>query len=92
MNRLSLALGNAVFQLEREKLRFALIGGLAVSARTEPRFTRDAVDIKSLLEAADAKEPTRARKAVKLITARGFQRGRDLVASQESAIKQAQPV
>jgi predicted nucleotidyltransferase len=28
--------------LERVRVRFALVGGLAVSVRTEPRFTRDA--------------------------------------------------
>ncbi len=200
MNRLSHAIGNAVAQLEKQKLEFALIGGLAVSARTEPRFTRDAdfavavstdqeaeaavrqflqagyrvvstveqdavgrlatvrlsrataespdvvvdllfassgiereiveaadrfeildkitvpvctighllalkilsqdensrpqdaADIKSLLEAADETELTRAREAVQLITRRGYHRERDLVAALESAIKRMRSV
>ena len=115
----------------------ALVGGLAVSARAEPRFTRDAdgveidvltassgieaeiveaadeldvidgirvpvaatghlialkllsvapgretdvADLHSLAKAADAGEWDRAEAAVSLITARGFHRGRDLVA------------
>ena len=36
------ALREATDHLTRAGVRFALIGGLAVSARTEPRFTRDA--------------------------------------------------
>lgn len=36
------ALRVTVRALRREKARFALVGGLAVSVRSEPRFTRDA--------------------------------------------------
>lgn len=35
------ALGTAVASLRRRGRRFALVGGLAVSVRSEPRFTRD---------------------------------------------------
>ncbi|MFL5419697.1 MAG: nucleotidyl transferase AbiEii/AbiGii toxin family protein, partial [Myxococcales bacterium] len=35
------ALRSATVDLSRAGARFALVGGLAVSARTEPRFTRD---------------------------------------------------
>lgn len=41
MNRLEVALRGIVTALERRSQRFALVGGLAVSARAEPRFTRD---------------------------------------------------
>ena len=42
MNRLGFALGQAISSLRDEGFEFALVGGLAVSARSEPRFTRDA--------------------------------------------------
>lgn len=41
MNRLAAALQLAASHLSGRNRRFALVGGLAVSARTEPRFTRD---------------------------------------------------
>jgi predicted nucleotidyltransferase len=40
-NRLHHALRAICQDLESEKVSFALVGGLAVSARTEPRFTKD---------------------------------------------------
>lgn len=42
MNRLERALRLAARTLEDAGVRYALVGGLAVSVRTEPRFTRDA--------------------------------------------------
>jgi hypothetical protein len=48
------ALREVTDHLTRAGVRFALIGGLAVSARTEPRFTRDAdlaVAVRSDVEA-----------------------------------------
>ena len=42
MTSLEAALRRVDRDLARARLSFALIGGLAVSARTEPRFTRDA--------------------------------------------------
>jgi hypothetical protein len=41
MNRLERAISQVTKQLSKRGKRFALVGGLAVSARTEPRFTRD---------------------------------------------------
>lgn len=41
MTRVEDALRRAVADLERTSHAYALIGGFAVSARTEPRFTRD---------------------------------------------------
>ena len=42
MNSLESAVRDIVADLEETGARFALVGGLAVSVRTEPRFTRDA--------------------------------------------------
>ena len=42
MTPLETALCRIDADLTRAHVRFALVGGLAVSARTEPRFTRDA--------------------------------------------------
>ncbi len=44
MNQLEAALRRAADDLTGRGLAWALIGGFAVSARTEPRFTRD-IDI-----------------------------------------------
>lgn len=41
MSRLESALRAIVADLSASRVRFALVGGLAVSSRTEPRFTRD---------------------------------------------------
>ena len=57
------------------------MGGLAVSIRAEPRFTKDLddetrpqdlADLRQLLLVADESERTLAREAVQLIEARGF--------------------
>jgi hypothetical protein len=39
---LDAALRGIIAELARARVPFALVGGLAVSVRTEPRFTRDA--------------------------------------------------
>ena len=44
MNRLTEAIKHISALLTKYELRYAIVGGLAVSARSEPRFTRD-VDI-----------------------------------------------
>ena len=49
MNQLALALQEAMRELEGAGLSFAVVGGLAVSVRTEPRFTRD-VDLAVAVE------------------------------------------
>ena len=47
MSRVELALRHIVDELARGPHPFALVGGFAVSARTEPRFTR-AIDLVAL--------------------------------------------
>lgn len=56
MTALRSVLRRTAAELSRAGCPFALVGGLAVSARTEPRFTRDA-DL-AVLVAGDA-EPKR---------------------------------
>lgn len=56
LNRLERVLCALAEALARHKVRWALVGGLAVSVRTEPRFTRDvdvAVAVASDREAED---------------------------------------
>lgn len=64
VTRLEQALASAVRGLAGS--RFALVGGIAVSARTEPRFTRD-LDL-----AVDVRDDTTAEAVVRTIVARGF--------------------
>lgn len=55
MNRLEAALRAAVADLDAQALTWALVGGLAVSTRAEPRFTRD-VDIAVVVKGDDEAE------------------------------------
>lgn len=55
MNQLEAALRRAAADLTRCGAGWALIGGFAVSARTEPRFTRD-VDVAVAVDDDDAAE------------------------------------
>ena len=55
MNPLTRALQLASRELENAGISFAVVGGLAVSARTEPRFTRD-VDLAVAVEGDRAAE------------------------------------
>lgn len=55
MNRVEAALRRIASDLDTRKTRWALVGGFAVSARTEPRFTRD-VDVAVLVEDDPAAE------------------------------------
>jgi nucleotidyltransferase AbiEii toxin of type IV toxin-antitoxin system len=58
------ALRHMCAELTDARIRFALVGGLAVSARTEPRFTRDAdlaVAVESDAEAEALIRTLRAR-------------------------------
>ena len=57
MTDLQSLLSQAVEELRRGRLRFALVGGLAVSVRTEPRFTRD-IDL--VISVGDDAESERA--------------------------------
>lgn len=66
MNRIEAVLRRAMLNLAELRLRWALVGGLAVSARTEPRFTRD-ID----LVIAVPGDPD-AEKAVHALRQRGY--------------------
>jgi ribosomal protein L14 len=57
--------------------RFALVGGLAVSVRVEPRFTRD-IDLVVAIE----------HDAAAVIEQRGFARGRDLQGALAKALRE----
>ena len=66
MSRLAAALDGIVRALERAGARAALIGGLGVSTRSEPRFTRD-VDLAVAIETDDD-----AERLVSLLMGEGF--------------------
>jgi predicted nucleotidyltransferase len=53
--------------LDEARVRFALVGGLAVSVRTEPRFTRDA----DLAVAVD--DDAEAERLIRTLRARGYE-------------------
>lgn len=55
MNRLHSALGQIAQLLTDLERKWALVGGLAVSARAEPRFTRD-IDLAVLVDGDDDAE------------------------------------
>ncbi len=66
MNVLNQALRLAAADLNRQDLRWALVGGFAVSARAEPRFTRD-IDI-----AVAVSSDTIAERVVRSLLANGY--------------------
>jgi hypothetical protein len=66
VNRLESTLVDVVGQLNRLNFDCALIGGLAVSARAEPRFTRD-VDVAVMVE-----DDTAAESLVNHLVGKGF--------------------
>jgi hypothetical protein len=66
LSRAEAALRRIAADLRELGRRFALVGGLAVSARTEPRLTRDA-DLAALLTQADAAALGEAREALTLV-------------------------
>ncbi len=68
MTTVGSALRGIVADLAHSGRAFALVGGLAVSARTDPRFTRDADLVVSVPDDGGAE-----------ITARGYSRARDLL-------------
>jgi predicted nucleotidyltransferase len=67
VNRLEAVLRTAPLDLADLRLRWALVGGLAVSARTEPRFTRD-VDL--VIAVSGDRD---AERAVHSLQQRGYQ-------------------
>lgn len=73
------------------KIRVATTGhliALKVLARDDIRRPQDAGDLRALLQEASAAELERAREALVLITARGYHRGRDLLAALAELISQ----
>ncbi len=56
MNRVEVALRDIATALESHRAAFAVVGGLAVSARAEPRFTRDVDVAVSVASDADAEQ------------------------------------
>lgn len=66
MNPLAAALRRAADDLNQSGRRWALVGGLAVSARVEPRFTRD-IDIAVMVE-----DDTSAESLVRSMIANGY--------------------
>ena len=66
MNRLEQALARLGSELDELDLEWALIGGLAVSARAEPRTTRD-IDV-----ALVAKTDREAEELVRILSSRGY--------------------
>lgn len=59
---------------------------LKVLSKSETRL-QDLIDLQNLLAIADEEERDRAREAVKLITERGYNRGKDLVSELEHLCK-----
>lgn len=66
MNRVEAALRRIASDLDSRQAEWALIGGFAVSARAEPRFTRD-VDVAGLVDGDAA-----AEQLVRSLTADGY--------------------
>lgn len=66
MNRLEQALARLENELDELDLEWALIGGLAVSARAEPRTTRD-IDVALVVET-----DREAEELVRLLSSRGY--------------------
>jgi ActR/RegA family two-component response regulator len=66
MTTVSQALSELVSHLRRLNVRWALVGGMAVSARAEPRFTRD-VDV-----AISVEDDNTAETIVRALAAAGF--------------------
>ena len=60
MNRIEGVLRAATTDLAELRLRWALVGGLAVSARTEPRFTRDIDLVIAVRSDTDAEQAVHA--------------------------------
>jgi hypothetical protein len=96
MNQVERALREIVAVLETLGHPYALVGGLAVSARAEPRTTRDVDvaigvaddgdDLRALIHEARGADLADACQAVASIEERGFHRGRGLRELLEQAI------
>jgi hypothetical protein len=98
VSSLEAALKRISTELDTRGRRWALVGGLAVSARAEPRTTRD-VDLvievtgdsdaeNLILARSDNPDLAEARNALASIETRGYQRGRTLVDAFESFLRE----
>ncbi len=71
--------------------RLSHLIALEVLARDDRTRPQDRVDIAMLLRAADAEAIDEARRALRLIRERGFDRGRDLLADLDHVIGELSP-
>lgn len=67
------------------------LAALKLLARDDVRRPQDAADLRSLLPVLDAAERARLRRAVTLITERGYERSRDLAAAAEELLSSLAP-
>ncbi|MFC6012799.1 hypothetical protein [Nocardia lasii] len=89
MNPLEAALRKAASDLDQRGCQWSIVGGFAVSARSNPRFTADIDIAAAVARDTQAEELVQsliaagyqffaAAEAIRLITERGFDRDRDL--------------
>ena len=64
MSDLEAVLRRIILNLQEQGARFAIVGGLAVSAHTEPRFTRDADPCVAVRSDAEAEALVHALRGV----------------------------
>lgn len=92
LSRPEAALRQIVTDLGTLGRRFALVGGLAVSVRTEPRLTRDADLAVLVADDRDAEALAaalnEAREALALVAQRRFHHSRDLLAALDAAVNE----
>jgi Nucleotidyl transferase AbiEii toxin, Type IV TA system len=72
--------------LDAPVARLGHLIALKVLARDDRLRPQDRVDLAALLDRADAAEIAEAREALRLVTRRGFQRGRDLLSLLDAAL------
>jgi hypothetical protein len=65
---------------------------LKLLSRDDTGRPQDLIDLRALLKVAAPEDIARARESVRLIEARGFDRGRDLIRSLESLLRTSKPV
>ena len=76
--------------LPRLSMRVATTGhliALKVLSRDDVTRPQDLVDLRALLRVASEADPDRAQRALTLIAARGFHRGRDLIADMNGLLR-----
>ena len=93
MNALESLLRQVSAFFRQQGRSWALVGGLAVSVRTEPRFTRDldTADLRQLISVCPESDFALVEEAVRLIELRGFNRSRDLAGALNKAWSEFRP-